>query len=222
MGSKSRSEVLALQKALNTFTDKYLLDVPPIKVDGDKGHATNKRVRQCKFWLGYTKKNRNALVGKAFMWRLRHPLARGLTQTPAALKRGHERRVEQRKDAKANRASAGRTTGVGTFDGIPCANVAIRYLKWAREHGWQGHLTSGWRDPVYSRSLCRNMCGADSCPGKCAGLTSNHVGSTPERFAMDVTDYVRFGELMAKCPLEPKLHNYLGAADPVHWSPNGR
>lgn len=123
---------------------------------------------------------------------------------------------------RANRKAAEKATGVTRYDGVPVAAVAVPYLQWAREHGWKGRLVSGWRDPEYSRSLCRRMCGADSCPGRCAGLSSNHVGSTVARFAIDVSDYQAFGRLMAKCPHSPRIWNGLGSIDPVHFSPNGQ
>jgi hypothetical protein len=123
---------------------------------------------------------------------------------------------------RANRKAAAATTGVGRYDGVPVANVAIPYLEWARANGWKGRLVSGWRDPNYSESLCRRMCGAPRCPGRCAGTSSNHVGTTKERFAIDVSDYATFGRLMRSCPLRPRIYNALGAQDPVHMSPNGQ
>jgi hypothetical protein len=131
------------------------------------------------------------------------------------------RRSAQRRNARKSAAAASKTTGVGTFDGRAVANVAIPHLKWARAHGWRGTLVSGWRDPNYSKSLCIRICGRPSCPGRCAGLASNHVGATPTRFAVDVSDYARFGFLMRSCPHSPRIHNALGAQDPVHFSPSG-
>lgn len=122
---------------------------------------------------------------------------------------------------RANRKAAAKASGVGRFDGVPVALWMIPYLEWARANGWQGRLVSGWRDPNYSRSLCRRMCGADSCPGRCAGLASNHVGSRSPQGAVDVSDYQRFGQLMQRCPLQPTLINRLGARDPVHFSVSG-
>jgi hypothetical protein len=110
--------------------------------------------------------------------------------------------------------------GVGTFDGKLCASWLIPYLTWAREHGWQGKLNSGWRDPVYSEGLCLKMCGAPTCPGRCAGRTSNHAGDVKPKGAVDVSDYVRFGQLMAQCPLSPRIRNNL-PKDLVHFSVSG-
>jgi hypothetical protein len=122
--------------------------------------------------------------------------------------------------ARHNRKVWG-ASGVSYYDGKKVASWMVPYLKWARANGWRGYLVSGWRDPVYSEGLCRAMCGAPSCPGRCAGRSSNHSGSTKPRGAIDVSDYYRFGQLMKKCPYSPRLHNALGARDPVHFSASG-
>ena len=102
------------------------------------------------------------------------------------------------------------------FDGKKVKKEAYDRLVWARKNGWRGVLTSGHREPSYSRSLCYAMCGAPSCSGRCAGVNSNHV-----RNAVDVTDYYTFGRLMKRYPGQ-KWFNALGWRDPVHFSPNGR
>ena len=214
----------ALQRALNFFTKKYLLGYAPLRIDGQMGRLTRKRIRQVKFYLGY-KGPLTSSANEGFRSRLHHPKSLRYS-SPARLRLAAQRRLEQRRDWKRNHRIAVRTTGVGTYDGKPCANIAIRYLEYARSYDgpgrpWQGTLGSGWRDPIYSRKLCRIMCGRDSCPGRCAGLASNHVGSTALRFAVDVSDYVRFAEIMRSCPLQPRIFNALGARDPVHFSPSG-
>ncbi|MGH3870632.1 MAG: peptidoglycan-binding domain-containing protein [Pseudonocardiaceae bacterium] len=115
----------------------------------------------------------------------------------------------------------GAPAGVSNFEGKPCANWLIPYLRWAREHGWQGRLTSGWRDPAYSEKLCRDMCDAPTCPGRCAGRFSHHSGDVKPKGAVDVTDERRFGELMAQCPLSPRIFNDL-PNDRIHFSASGR
>ena len=66
------------------------------------------------------------------------------------------------------------TSGVVTFDGKPCAAWIAADLRKIREMGWDGYLLSGYRTPAYSESLCYGICGAPSCPGRCAGSSSNH------------------------------------------------
>lgn len=218
----SKKQVKALQRDLNKFTKKYLLGIAPLIVDGKIGHSTLGRVVTCKYYLGYDgrRKDINIVVNHDFRMRLRYPHSRKYTSYKR-LMRSYARRSKQRRDYRKNHQSATKTSGVGRFDGRPVANVALPYLKWARQNGWRGTLNSGWRDPVYSKSLCINMCGRPSCPGRCAGLASNHVGQTKTRFAVDVSDYVRFGQLMRQCPIQPRIFNSLGARDPVHFSPSG-
>jgi hypothetical protein len=215
----SRDQVRALQKALNAFTEKHLKSIGPLMVDGVVGPATKKRIRQAKFYLGYTgAARRTVAVDKDFMRRLRHPRSARFS-SPAMLARALSRRRKQRKAAKASLAPR---AGVTTFDGKPVAAWLQPYLVWARNNGWRGTLNSGWRDPAYSEQLCREICGAPSCPGRCAGRTSNHAGSVKPAGAVDVSDYAKFGELMRRCPLQPRIVNALGARDPVHFSVTGR
>jgi hypothetical protein len=215
----SADEVRRLQKGLNRFTERYLEGVGPIIVDGIKGHATARRIITVKYHLGYTgKAQRSATVKPEFVRRMRHPRS-ARHSTPAMLTRAFARRAKQRKAAKA---SAAPRNGVAMFDGRPVAAWLKPYLDWARQNGWKGTLNSGFRDPAYSEKLCMSMCGAPSCPGRCAGRASNHAGSSNPSGAIDVSDYVTFGQLMRRCPYSPRIFNALGAQDPVHFSASGR
>lgn len=77
------------------------------------------------------------------------------------------------------------------FDGKPCAAWIANINKDARESGiWNGTMLSGVRTSAESIALCQAMCGAPACPGRCAGVNSNHncdVCKYPEG-AEDVTD----------------------------------
>lgn len=215
----SKADVRRLQRGLNFFVKKYLDGLTPLRVDGRMGRSTRGRIRTVKFYLGYE----GALNGKVndeFLGRLYHPKSVRYSSVKRIARAGR-RRVGQRRKWRANHRAAVREGGVGTYDGIPVANVAIPYLQWARAHGWRGTLVSGWRDPNFSQSLCLRMCGRTSCPGRCAGLISNHVGKILRRFAIDVSFYQEFGQLMQRCPLRPRIFNALGARDPVHFSPSG-
>ena len=215
----SRDQVTALQRALNAFTEKHLKAIGPLMTDGIVGPATKKRIREAKFYLGYTGAElKTVRVDAEFTRRLRHPGSARFSR-PAMLARALSRRRKQRKAAKELLAPR---AGVATFDGRPVAAWMKPYLVWARNQGWRGTLNSGWRSPAYSEQLCRNICGAPSCPGRCAGRASNHAGSVKPAGSLDVSDYARFGELMRRCPLEPRIHNALGARDPVHFSYSGR
>lgn len=108
--------------------------------------------------------------------------------------------------------------GVVKFDGHLVAAWIVPWLKKARQMGWKGHVTSGWRDPAYSERLCRQMCGAPSCPGRCAGRSSNHSGKVFPKGAIDVSDEATFAVIMRK--LRAPLRNDL-PADRVHFSVTG-
>lgn len=214
-------DVAELQRSLNVFTNRWLSGVKPVIVDGKKGFATNRRIMTVKYYLGYGS-NRDSEVTSTFVRRMRHPrdsqyFPKGMIGT------GIKRRAAQRARYLVNQTQALWTSGVGYFDGKPVAKCAIPYLRYARNHGWRGSLNSGWRSPAYSQSLCYAMCGRPSCAGLCAGTASNHVGSNCDRFAVDVSDYYKFGQLMRQMPIPVGKHRIYNALsrDPVHYSPSG-
>lgn len=100
----------------------------------------------------------------------------------------------------------------------PVANWIIPWLDKSWEAGWRGVVNSGWRDPAYSESLCRAMCGAPSCPGRCAGRASNHAGSEYPNGAVDLTDQYTFAAVQFR--IGSPLRNNL-PADRVHFSVSG-
>jgi hypothetical protein len=215
----SRSDIKSVQENMNRFVKKYLHGLGPIMCDGELGPSTYGRVRTCKYYLGY-RRPVNGHIDMTFRKRLRHPKSIRYSST-ARVRRGIERRIAQRKHAKRNDAKAHVSSGVARFDGVPCAAWMVPYMEWARSHGWRGRLVSGWRDPVYSESLCFRICGRPRCSGTCAGRSSNHSGSVRPRGALDVSDYARFGQLMRQCPHSPRIFNALGVRDPVHFSASG-
>ena len=215
----TKDEVRRLQKGLNRFTERYLEGVGPLLVDGVKGPATSKRIVMAKYHLGYTgEAQRSPTVKPEFVRRLRHVRSPRYSN-PAMLARAAARRAKQRKKAKL---SAATQTGTAMFDGRPVAAWIKPYLEWARANGWKGSVTSGFRDPAHSERVCMEICGAPSCPGRCAGRSSNHSGSSKPNGAIDVSDYVTFGRLMQRCPYSPRLYNALPTTDPIHFSSTGR
>jgi hypothetical protein len=229
----TEDQVRVFQRTLNAFTNRYLLGVQPLKMDGDAGFLTNRRVRTCKFYVGWDdqrirdegasyrtdEKQRRELVR-----RVRHPRDPQYFPSRYVMYRGIRRRAAQKARYRRTQLLGYLTPGVTTWGGRTVANCAVPYLNYAKANGWTGGVNSGWRDPWYSQQLCYRMCGAPSCPGKCAGLASNHVGNSCSRFAIDVSDYVTFGRLMARMPSPPngrRIFNALGARDPVHFSPSG-
>jgi hypothetical protein len=211
------------QTAMNHYIDRYpKIGHAKLLVDGVWGAHSKAMVRAIKYDLGYVHSNIDSNPNEAFYDRMAHPNHVDLKvgATKEAVKRGQKRRRTKRRKVAANRIRAVLTPGVTTFDGVPVAKCAVPILRWCREHGWAGKLVSGWRSPAYSESLCINMCGRPSCPGRCAGRSTNHSGNSPARFAMDVSDYFKFADVVADCPIAPKVHNAL-PNDRVHFSPSG-
>lgn len=207
------------QHRLNLFTSRYVGGVGPIREDGAPGPSTSRRIREAKWWLGWN--DHSDAWSDNLAAALRDPRNRAYSRG-GAVARGTERRAAH----KARVARGARQTGVSVYDGVNVAAWMVPYLDWARQRGyrgrrWTGNVRSGYRDPAYSESLCYAMCGRPSCPGKCAGRSSNHSGKRKPAGALDVTDYVTFGQLMAHCPLSPRLRNDLGPDDPVHFSVSG-
>lgn len=212
----TNTEWRARQNRLNRFTSRHLKGVGKIRVDGDPGPSTRKRIREAKFWLGYVR-DKDGMWNEQFHKGL---LAPNDTRVSSArtVKRGRQRR----RSHNLRWAASHVRPGVTTFDGVRVARWLVPYLQYARAHGWKGRLVSGWRDPVYSESLCYHMCGAPSCPGRCAGRSSNHSGSSRPKSAVDVSYYTDFGRIVARAGLTPRIFNALGARDPVHFSASGR
>lgn len=109
--------------------------------------------------------------------------------------------------------------GVATYNGKQVAAWMVPWLKKAEQAGWDGCLSSGYRTPEYSESLCQDMCGAPSCPGTCAGRSSNHSGKVYPAGAIDVCNPESFQAAANKVKGFP-LKNDL-PADRVHFSFTG-
>jgi murein DD-endopeptidase MepM/ murein hydrolase activator NlpD len=76
--------------------------------------------------------------------------------------------------------------GVGTFQGIPVANWIIPELKWARAHGWGGHITSGFRTKAQQLAAAAAYIAAGGSYGPGGPLASEHVGAAYPKGAVDV------------------------------------
>jgi hypothetical protein len=216
-----------IQKEMNQFTrpeSGWLDGVVSIRVDGEKGPSTNKRVLYCKYYLGYVKSRRDdksdTMVGEEFLWRLNHPTkVHPKFQDKEAVERGHDRRVKQR---KTHREHPPDKDGLTTLkNGVVIVSWMVPHVTFAWDHKWQGWVVSGWRSPEHSEDLCEAMCGAPSCPGRCAGRSSNHTRKGKPNGALDVTFYDQFGQLMRRSDAPtPRIFNDL-PADRVHYSASG-
>jgi hypothetical protein len=113
------------------------------------------------------------------------------------------------------------------FDGHEVPIWMAEILTEARNSGeWVGVVISGVRTPLYSEELCLNMCGAPTCPGRCAGRSTNHAcpptgtGVYPEG-AVDVTDYNGLREFCRKHNKPLRGGGEVLPADLPHFSHNG-
>lgn len=220
--SRSETKIKHVQQECNKFTDTYLRDAGRLITDGEKGHATNKRIMMCKYYLGGGEQRTGAIT-EEFRDRMRHPHSRTFS-SKEMLKTGAERRAEQR---RVNHPRNFRDLeGTATYDGKTVPEWTVQWLDKARHYkgggrAWQGEVVSGVRTAAYSESLCYGICGAPACPGLCAGRSSNHNfergGGYPDG-ALDLSDYIRFGEIMRELggPLKNDLPN-----DRVHYSADG-
>src|SRR6188472_4021836 len=101
-------QVKSLQRAMNAFTDRFLENFPRVMVDGVRGPPTNRRISECKLYLGYKgDRERSHRVNQAFLRRLADP-----DTVPPAMKA----LAEQRRRKQHERAHQV-VDGVATFDG---------------------------------------------------------------------------------------------------------
>jgi hypothetical protein len=112
-----------------------------------------------------------------------------------------------------------RRQGLVWYDGKQVAAWIADDLDKARAAGWRGYVVSGYRTPAYSETLCYRMCGRPSCPGRCAGRSSNHSqGYIYPRGAVDVTDFLNLAWIAGRKGL--RIQNRL-PRDRVHFSSTG-
>src|SRR5262245_44265048 len=176
-----------------------------LEAQQDASRNIDRPVRKLAYWNEQLDK---AILGRKGLTRLRKRLEKKL-------------RFLKRK-AQAAQPAPGVVVAQAPWNpyGRPVARWIAEWLEKSYRAGWRGYVTSGWRDPAYSESLCYNMCGAPSCPGRCAGRSSNHSGSIYPAGAVDVTSYYTFAAIQVR--IGSPLHNSLGAQDPVHFSYSGR
>jgi hypothetical protein len=125
---------------------------------------------------------------------------------------------EEQRDSKSSNYDKG-STRIVTFDGKSLVEDLAYWLERARKDGgWNGYLVSGYRTPEYSEQLCYQICGAPSCPGRCAGRSSNHTKTSYPGPAADVSDYVNCERALAKVGA-PYFNNL--PYDLVHMSRSG-
>lgn len=113
-------------------------------------------------------------------------------------------------------------SGLVTVDGHPLAAWVARDVLCARQHGWPGAVTSGWRSDEQQRQACIDVCGnGNGCPGTCAAPgESNHRGKVWPLGAVDVSNPEAFQAALLKCPFA-RLKGMQLPNDRVHFSATG-
>jgi GH25 family lysozyme M1 (1,4-beta-N-acetylmuramidase) len=209
-----------IQINCNRFTDKWLLNVTPLIVDGIKGPATTKRIMAIKWYLGYGK-DRTGKVTREFVRRMRHPRDVRYS-SPRMIATGIRRRRRQKRAERAVLKSIPGFEGAVLFDGKPTPGWMVPWIEKIRARGrWKGGVVSGIRTPAHSISLCFGICGRPFCPGLCAGASSNHNATAPVVMcegAIDVSDFFTFAQeaRAVGAPFKNDLPN-----DRVHFSCTG-
>lgn len=129
----------------------------------------------------------------------------------------------QRKQQQTAGSGNGRSVPVKPWNPYhrPIANWMIEWNDKTWAAGTHFYVTSGVRTSAESVSLCRAMCGADYCSGRCAGTLSNHNCDDCHypHGAEDVTNYYAFKATQYR--IGSPLRNAL-PIDPVHFSVTGR
>lgn len=107
---------------------------------------------------------------------------------------------------------ASKLAGLAVFDGQQVCRWIIPYLQYARNHGWKGHVESGYRSEAEQRRIYNSGVRPAAVPG-----TSNHEGQAFPRGAVDVTEAPQLSAILLKIP-GGSLLKWAGSADSVHFS----
>ncbi len=106
--------------------------------------------------------------------------------------------------------------GVANFGGKQVAGWIAPALQWARQHGWTGGVTSGFRSLADQTRIYNSGVRPAARPG-----TSNHEGADFPRGAVDVSQAQQLAQILKGSPYASQLQ-WAGAKDPVHFShPHG-
>lgn len=172
-----------------------------VRIDGVPGAHTFDAANMAAYILGFSQEEMHRIGKKREISHRDELILTGKEKrTAAMIRRGNEREPHLKKLRERHREDHFAPAPAGDdwvmFDGREVALWIAKVLDDARASGaWSGTVISGRRDPVYSEHLCIEMCGAPTCPGRCAGRSSNHAG--PPSFkgvefegAVDVTDFV--------------------------------
>lgn len=108
-------------------------------------------------------------------------------------------------------------TGTVKFDGKPVAAWVGHVLNYARQHGWKGGLSSGYRTDAEQKRIYDSGVRPAAKPKVYGGGGSNHEGDRYPLGAADVTEAERLSQILRRSPYA-KILQFAGAKDPVHFS----
>lgn len=115
-------------------------------------------------------------------------------------------------NSPAKSALVSQMKGVADFEGHKVAAWIKPALEYARQHGWTGQVTSGFRSYADQQRIYNSGVRPAAKPG-----TSNHEFTTYPGGAVDVSAAQQLAKILARSPYAGKLV-YAGAKDPVHFS----
>ena len=179
-------------------------------------HDERRKGEDDKHWELRRKRNRQR-------YKRREDVVEHLAKKKKHLEHEIEQLRDKREEVQEEHAETRSTFDKGssrivTMDGKPVVEDIAYWLSKARQNGWNGSLVSGYRSPAYSQQLCYGICGAPSCPGRCAGTSSNHTKTGYPGPAADVSDYYTCERVLAQ--IGAPYFNSL-PIDPVHMSRSG-
>lgn len=203
-----------------------------VKIDGEAGEHTFDAANMLAYIKGFSG---DALIEIGKHQRLSHravEILEGHQARSGPMKhRAHAREDDLKKLREAHRHPKPKPIPGAQYrtwlDGHEVPIWIAEILIAARNAGaWKGVVISGVRTPQHSEELCLQMCGAPSCPGRCAGRSSNHAmpptGTGREyEGAVDVTDYVGLRNYCREHNLPLRGGGEVLPADLPHFSHNG-
>lgn len=217
-GGPAGDTVWDIQTAIDWILDEHEFDWRKIRRDKVPGAATFKEAQFAGWLLGFSRKRMNRIATGILTEEDQKYLRRDWERTDGMKKRDRRRQARVKQLRELHEKSQNPDPdgdGLAKFDGITVDAEFVPWLEKARKAGWDGTLTSGYRTPEYSESLCYAMCNQPSCPGRCAGKSSRHSQKNGDG-AIDATDYYNLGQIFKQ--IGAPFYNALGAADPVHFS----
>lgn len=140
-------------------------------------------------------------------------LKAGLDQNADTPSRTITERVPRR--AAKGAASATSNAGIATFDGKKVAAWIVPILKYARQRGWKGTITSGYRSDAEQTRIYNSGVRPAAVPKSLGGSGSKHEETGFLQGAIDVTDAATLAKILERKHSRLK---YAGAKDPVHFS----